>query len=272
MIKNEFYVYVIQNRPLGASSTKRQTIRAIKDFHCFDIAGVPDVSNIEYLTLDVDFPTKPITKISSEPIDPQILATQSPGNSQFLYPFYLQAGETMTVTIVNTIAGTFTFDLTFFGYHRDKGLPLGGCPPDMLIYYYVFNFGTVAAAAREVRRYVRINNNFDFVGLGTVATPNAAENDKLEFKIVPDNRQEWMKDYVMANALLQDVLVTPVRRFWRIPVLFMAGETISIYCNDAGGTGQPNTEIAIFGYHVPKGLSEAQVWADYERYQNANNF
>jgi len=271
MIYNRFYTYVMHNRPLAAWGTNAHSIRAEKDFHCFDIAGVPDDPQIEVCTVDVFFPNKPVSNISSAPMDIQLIATQAPGNSQFLFPFFLKKNEVATITVVNASANTFNFDLTLFGYHRDIGMPLAGCPPDKLVFYYIFNFGQVNAGIMGARQNVRINSSFDFVALGTIATPEAADPNVLEFKFEIDSRSEvWMKDYIMGGALFQNVLATPRRIFWRIPQIFRALEEISLYCNNPTVGNQPNTEVAIFGYHIPRGLSEPEIRADFERYQDVN--
>lgn len=271
MIYNRFYSYVMPNRPLAAWGTNIHSIRAEKDFHCFDIAGVPDPAQIEVCTVDIFFPNKPVSNISSAPIDIQLIGTQAPGNSQFLFPFPLQKNEVATITVDNPSANIFNFDLALFGYHRDIGMPLGGCPPDKLVYYYVFNFGTVNAGIAGARQHIRINSNFDFVALGTIATAEAADANVLEFKFEIDSRSEvWMRDYIMGSALFQNVLATPRRIFWRIPQVFRALEEISLYCNNPTVGNQPNTEVAIFGYHIPRGLSEVEIRSDIERYQNVN--
>lgn len=270
MSYNRFYAYVMHNDPLAGNTTGQHTIRAEKDYHCFDIAGVPDTANIENLTVDIFFPNKPISKISNIPIDIQLIGTQAPGNSQWLFPFSLEQGEVCTITIVNPIATDFTFDLALFGYHRENSYPLGGCPPDKLVYYYSFDFGAVAAGAVGLRENVRIVSGYDFVCLGVVATPDAAANDVLEFKWVVDSRSEaWMSDYIMASALFQNVLATPRRIFWRIPMIFKSMEQISLYCTDISGAGQSNVEVALFGYHVLSGTSESLIAEDLERYKNA---
>jgi hypothetical protein len=261
----------MNNRPLTAGTTNAHSIRTEKDFHCFDIAGVPDPANIEQCTIDIFFPNKPISNISNIPMDLQLLGTQAPGNSQFLFPFLLQKGEVATITIVNPTLADFDFDLSLFGYHRDIGLPLGGCPPDKLVYYYILDFGTVNAGIVGARQRVRINSNFDFVALGTIATAEAAAPGVLEFKFEIDSRSEvWMRDYVRGNALFQNVLATPRRIFWRIPQVFRSMEEISLYCGNPTLANQANTEVAIFGYHIPKGLSEGQIRQDFEGWQNVN--
>lgn len=271
MSMNRYFNYVMNLRPIAGVSTEEYTVRPEKDFHCFDIAGVPNIANIENVYVDIFFPSRPINKISSEPIRAHLIGTASPGNSSWLFPFFIAKNDAMTVSVENTNIGALNFDLTFLGYHRERELPPGGCPPDKDIYYYVFDFGDVAAAAVGIRSNIRINSNFDYVALGTVATANAAANDTLEFKWEIDSRSErWMKEYIMGNALFQNPLANPRRIFWRIPQLFRAKEEISLYLNDIGGAGAVDTEVAIFGYHVPKGTSNVEVMADFERWQNVN--
>jgi hypothetical protein len=74
----------------------------------------------------------------------------------------------------------------------------------------------------------------------------------------------------MGGSLFKAVTASPRPHFWRIPEVFRSMEEISIYCNNPTLGNQPNVEIALFGYHIPKGLSQGEAVADYERYQNVN--
>lgn len=272
ILNNRFYSYVMNNRPVAAGTQNIYTVRAERDFHCFDISGIPDVASIELCEIDIFFPGRGVSNISSQPIRAPLLGAPAPADSSWLFPFLLAETDIMTVTVNNRHVANFDFDLGFFGYNREVSLPLGGCPPDKWIYYYVFDWGdTVLAGAADQRQNVRITSGYDFVGLGTVATPNAAASDTLEFKIVIDSRSMyWMKQYIMGNAVFPNPLATPRRIRWRFPQLFRSQEEISIYMNNISGGPVTNVAAAIYGYHVPKGISETEVMADWERYEKMN--
>jgi hypothetical protein len=261
MMYNRKFEYVMN----VTATNLTETFRMWHDFYCFDIAGVIDVAGIDAETIDVTFPTRPITKISSEPIRAPLLGTRHPGDSQFLYPFMIGKGESVTIE-VSALAGGNEFDIVLDGYHRLQDQPAGGCPPAKLVYYYVHDFGTINPGVIE-RTWNQINTAYDYVCLGAVATPNAVGSGAA-FRIVPESwPREMMPDFANGAAIFQNPQATPRRQYWRIPQIFKAGETVSVYATNITAGGLNDVAVAFFGYHVERGLSYAELYEDYIKYR-----
>lgn len=256
------YFSYVRRFSLSAGASSIVNFQATNDFYCFDMAGLPDSASIELVTIDVDFTFKG-DRLSNIAIPGPLVATPSPGDSSWLFPFFIPKNAVWSMTVKNNHTSSFDFDLAFTGFHRTEGLPLEGCPPPKMIYYYVFDFGTVTASSSGNLESIEILSNRNFVALGSVATPKAVANDTLEFKVYNNSKQiEWSEDFIMGPAMWFNPQDTPRRRHFRIPVLMRAGESWSIECNNLTGSNQAATAIAFYGYHVPPDYTESDMMQD----------